>query len=280
MTSGFGKLYVVATPIGNLEDITLRALRILKEVDCIAAEDTRHSQKLLNHFGIKNRLISYYREKENQRAAELIEMLKSGKDVALISDAGTPAVSDPGAILVQRALTENLQVVPVPGVSALTAALSCSGNLGGTFLFLGFAPVKSGQRKKLLTEIAELQHPVVFYESPRRAESFLHDCYETLGNRDIFWAREITKTFEEFQKSNLTEMLASIEGREVKGELVIIVWPGLQEEITESIIIEKIQWYDQNTTMKVKQFSKEISEQYGVSKSHVYSLALKALNKK
>lgn len=280
MTTGFGTLYVVATPIGNLEDITLRAIRVLKEVSCIAAEDTRHSQKLLNHFGIKNKLISYYREREMQRAAELIHLLKEGSDVALISDAGTPAVSDPGAILVQQALEEQIPVVPIPGVSALTAAVSCSGNINGSFLFLGFAPVKSGQRQKLLLDIAPLQYPVVFYESPRRAHAFLSDCYEVLGQRDIFWAREITKSFEELKKSNLQQILADIDGREIKGELVIIVWPGEKEELTDEQIIEKIKWYDQNTSMKVKQYSKEIAEQFNVSKSHVYSLSLSALNKK
>jgi len=280
MTTGYGKLYVVATPIGNLEDITLRAIRILKEVNCIAAEDTRHSQKLLNHFGIKNRLISYYREKEMQRASELIELLKDGEDIALISDAGTPAVSDPGAILVKKALEEEIQVVPIPGVSALTAAVSCSGNVDGTFLFLGFAPVKSGQRQKLFSDIASLQYPVIFYESPRRAQAFLADCYEVLGQRDIFWAREITKSFEEMKRSDLTRMLSEIDGLEIKGELVIMVWPGKQEVLTDDQIIEKIKWYDQNTNMKVKQFSKEIAEQFNVSKSHVYSLALSALDKK
>lgn len=280
MDQQFGSLYIVSTPIGNLEDITLRAIRTLKEVDLIAAEDTRHSQKLLSHLGIKTRLISYYREREAQRSIELVKMIKDGKNIALISDAGTPAISDPGAILVQQALRENIQVVPIPGVSALTAAVSCAGNHSGTFLFLGFPPAKSGQRKKILENIKQNEHPVVFYESPRRVQSFLEDCLKTLGDREVLWARELTKTYEDIQKSTLQEMVTNIDQATLKGEFVLIIWPGKAEQITDEDIVAKIQWYDQNSDLRVKEISKEISGEHNISRSHVYQLALTTLNKK
>lgn len=280
MNQEYGLLYIVATPIGNLEDITLRAIRILKEVDLIAAEDTRHSQKLLNHLSIKTRLISYYRERETQRSVELVQMMKEGKNIALISDAGTPAISDPGAILVQHALHEEIQIIPIPGVSALTAAASCAGNLSGNFLFLGFPPAKSGQRKKLLEKIKQADHPVVFYESPRRVQSFLEDCMEVLGDRELLWARELTKTFEDIHKSSVKTVLENIDDATLKGEFVLMIWPGEIEQIGDRDIAEKILWYQQNSDLKVKEISKAIAKEYNISRSHVYELALTTLKKK
>ncbi|MEJ2137171.1 MAG: 16S rRNA (cytidine(1402)-2'-O)-methyltransferase, partial [Desulfofustis sp.] len=178
-----GNLYIVATPIGNLEDITHRAVRILGEVDLIAAEDTRHTRKLLTHFNIRTPLVSYYREKEASRAEELIERLLEGVDIALVSDAGTPGISDPGAILVKGARQAGIPLIPIPGASALTAALSCAGIESGSFLFAGFAPPKSAQRKKLLESLSGSVHPLVFYESPHRVGQFVRDAYGVLGDR-------------------------------------------------------------------------------------------------
>ena len=165
-----GILYVVATPIGNLEDITFRAVRVLKEVDLIAAEDTRHTKKLLNHFNIQTQLISYYREKEKERAGELLDHLHAGMHIALVSDAGTPGISDPGEVLVTLAREAAITVTPIPGPSALTTAISVAGLNCGSFLFLGFPPSRSGQRRKFLSAVTNCQYPVVLYESPHRIQ--------------------------------------------------------------------------------------------------------------
>ncbi len=279
MDAQTGTLYIVATPIGNLEDITLRAIRILKEVDLIAAEDTRHSQKLLNHFGIKKKIVSYYREREVQRSSEFIALLQEGKNIALVSDAGTPCISDPGAILVQAALQNNIRVSPVPGVSAVTAAVSCCGNISGTFLFLGFAPAKSTGRTKLFTAIKDHPYPVIFYESPRRVVSFLKDCYQILGNRQIFWARELTKNYEELCLEKLENLLTQLQDNEIRGEIVIVIWPGNPEVITEEKILSRIYWYQKNSKLKLNAMSREIATELHVSKSQVYQLALQTKKK-
>ncbi len=173
-----GTLYIVPTPIGNLEDITLRCLRILKEVDLIAAEDTRHTKRLLNHFGIDTPLISYYREKEVERSEEILRRLQEGQNIALVSDAGTPCISDPGSIVVKLLRDNNVTVVPLPGPSALTTALSASGITAPGFLFLGFLPSKKGQRRKLLNSLTTSEYPIVLYESPHRIDSLLGDALE------------------------------------------------------------------------------------------------------
>ncbi|PID77709.1 MAG: 16S rRNA (cytidine(1402)-2'-O)-methyltransferase [Deltaproteobacteria bacterium] len=274
-----GSLYMVATPIGNLDDITLRAIKTLKNADLIAAEDTRHTRKLLNHLGISNELVSYYREREQQRSEQLIKLIKDGKNIALVSDAGTPAISDPGAVLVQKALREGIRVVPVPGASALTAAVSCSGSEYGSFLFLGFAPVKSG-RKKLLQQLKAFEYPLVFYESPKRAASFLNDCLNILGNRRVLWARELTKIHEELRLDRLDKLLEAVQGKEQRGEFVFIIWPGKPEVITEEQITSKILWHQKHNQLKLKDMSREIADELGISKSQVYDLALKIMGKK
>jgi 16S rRNA (cytidine1402-2'-O)-methyltransferase len=183
-----GTLYVVATPIGNLEDITLRALRILKEVDLVAAEDTRHTRKLLTHFGISTPTLSYYKEKEQERAALIIKKLHNGQSVALVSDAGTPGISDPGSILVQKAIGAKIKVEPIPGPSSLTAALSVAGIQDNSFIFLGFAPSRKKQRQDLLLALCQEQRHLVFFEAPHRLHSFLLDCWEILGDRPLICA--------------------------------------------------------------------------------------------
>ncbi len=269
-----GTLYIVPTPIGNLEDITLRALRTLKEVDLIAAEDTRHTKKLLNHFGISTPLISYYREKEAERSEELLQRLVEGKDIALVSDAGTPAISDPGAVVVQRAHLNGLKVVPLPGPSALTTAISGSGFSDSGFLFLGFLPSKKGQRVKALSALVNCQYPVVLYESPHRIDSLLSDALKILGEREAFWARELTKNFEDLQSGNLSHLLEkSKEGRN-RGEFVVIINPGVKEEVKGQTLEELIIWYRDNSDLSLKDVSRQLASDLGISRSHIYQQAL------
>jgi 16S rRNA (cytidine1402-2'-O)-methyltransferase len=274
-----GTLYIVATPIGNLEDITLRALRILKEVDLIAAEDTRHTRNLLNHFGIATPLISYYREKEAERSEEILLHLQEGKNIALVSDAGTPAISDPGAVVVRQVHDHGLTVVPLPGPSALTTALSASGITSAGFLFLGFLPAKSGQRCKILATIVDCQYPVVFYESPHRIDTFLADAIEILGDRQAFWARELTKSFEDLQSGSLGDLLArSRQGRN-RGEFVVVICPGSREEAKGQTLEELILWYRDNSALSLKDVSRRLATDLGVSRSQIYQQALTLWNR-
>ena len=269
-----GCLYIVPTPIGNLEDITLRALRILKEVDLIAAEDTRHSKKLLNHFGISTHLISYYREKEAEKSVHLIKMIKEGKNIALISDAGTPGISDPGAILVKNAHSESVTVIPLPGPSAVTTAMSASGYTGSGFLFIGFPPSKKGQRQKLLSSLVNSEYPIVFYESPRRVEAFLQEALNTYGEREAFWAREITKSYEDLEAGRLSDLLEKSKTGQIRGEFVLIICPGQKDEVQGETIEELICWYRDNSELSLKDVSKKLAADLGVSKSVVYQQAL------
>lgn len=272
-----GTLYIVPTPIGNLEDMTLRAIRILKEVSVICAEDTRHSKKLLNHFGITTPLISYYREKEAEKSVQLIKLLQQGQDIALISDAGTPAISDPGAILVQQAHQAGVTVVPLPGASAVTTALSGSGLPYDGFLFLGFPPAKKGQRKKLLSSIANCTYPVVFYESPRRISGLLNDALEILGDRRGFFARELTKTYEELLDGKLSALKEKC-AEQNRGEFVLIICPGKEEEVSGETLEELLLWYRDNSNLSVKDVSRKLSNDLGISKSEVYQKALTIWN--
>jgi 16S rRNA (cytidine1402-2'-O)-methyltransferase len=231
---GTGILYVVATPIGNLEDITLRALRVLKEVDLIAAEDTRHTRKLLTHFGITTPTLSYYKEKERERTAVIITKLHEGLNVALVSDAGTPGISDPGSILVHKATAENIKVEPIPGPSSLTAALSVAGISDSSFIFLGFAPPRRKQRQDLLLSrrkqrqdlllsLRQEKRHLVFFEAPHRLQSFLQDCHTILGERSVFWCRELTKMHEELTRDSLSTVLTHCQDKKIKGESVFII---------------------------------------------------------
>lgn len=269
-----GKLYIVPTPIGNLEDITLRAIRTLKEVDLIAAEDTRHTRKLLNHFGIHTPLISYYREKESEKSRELVKLLREGKNIALVSDAGTPGISDPGAILVRRMHQEGLKVIPLPGPSALTTALSGSGITDDGFLFIGFLPAKKSQRRKALSALLDSRYPVVLYESPRRIDALLGDALEILGDRQTFWARELTKSFEELEVGTLSTLLAKSGGGKNRGEFVIIISPGIQEDVQGQTLEELILWYRDNSDLSLKDVSRRLSTDLGVSRSQIYQQAL------
>lgn len=269
-----GTLYIVATPIGNLEDITLRAIRILREVDLIAAEDTRHTKKLLAHLSINTPLMSYYREKERERGTQILEKLQEGTSVALVSDAGTPAISDPGAILVQMAHEASIPVVPVPGASALTAAISSSGFLEASFLFLGFPPTKKSQRRKLLNSLVHAEYPVVFYEAPRRVKELLVDALELLGDREVLWAREITKNYEEIKRGHLVSLVETIDNEESRGEFVIILGPGKTEQASGENLDELLVWYRDNSELSMKDACRKLAKDLGLSRSQIYQQAL------
>lgn len=218
-----GTLYVVGTPIGNLEDLTLRALRIFKEVDLIACEDTRHTRLLLTHYGIAKPLVSYHEHNERRRTAELLPRLEAGASIALVSDAGTPALSDPGYVIVHEATARGIPVVAVPGPSAVTAALAVSGLPTDRFVFLGFLPRKSGQRKRVLGEIAAVPWTLVLFESLHRLRDMLEDLREVLGDRQVAITRELTKRFEEVIRGTVTEVLQHFSGTEPRGEFTIVV---------------------------------------------------------
>jgi len=218
-----GTLYIISTPIGNLEDISFRAVRILGEVDCIAAEDTRRARILLNHYHIKNQLTSYFEHNEKTKTTTLIDLLKAGKNVALISEAGTPAISDPGYRVITEAIKHEISVVPVPGACAAITALSVSGLPVHRFAFEGFLPPKTGKRKTLFKKLAEEERTLIFYESPYRICAALKDMIEVLGDRKAVFAREITKLHEETLRGKLTEILEILESRKIKGEITLLV---------------------------------------------------------
>ena len=219
-----GTLYLIATPIGNLEDITHRAVRLLGEVDVIACEDTRHTKKLLNHYGINTRTISYHEHNERERSLGLIERLKSGADVAVVSDAGTPGISDPGFRLARLAIDNEVRVVPVPGASALVSALIASGLPTDEFFFGGFLPARSGARRTRLAELRSIAATLIFYEGPHRIAATLRDAQEILGERQAVVARELTKMHEEVARGSLSELAAKFSSAEsARGEMVLLI---------------------------------------------------------
>jgi len=218
-----GRLFVVATPVGNLEDITLRALRVLGEVHAIACEDTRQTVKVLNRFGIRKSLISYFQPKEGRRIPEIIGHLEQGRDIALVSDAGTPGISDPGFPLIREALKKGIPVVPVPGPSAVTAALSASGLPTHRFLFAGFPPPKRSGLRKTLEALKDADATLVFYLPTRRIADFLEAVLESLGDRRVVIARELTKVHEEFIRGTAAELRDSLGQRALKGEATVLV---------------------------------------------------------
>jgi len=222
---GAGCLYVVATPIGNLEDISMRALRILKEADVIACEDTRQTLKLLSHFGISKRLVSYHQHNEMTRAAEIMIELEQGAKVALVSDAGTPAISDPGHRLVSLCLRHGIHVVPVPGASAFVAALAASGMPIEQFAFIGFLPSRPTERRKELRALVNEPRTLALYEAPHRLLDTLEDALEILGNRPAVIAREVTKVHEEFQRGHLEDLIAATRKKAPRGEITLLLGP-------------------------------------------------------
>ena len=221
--SAQGTLYIVSTPIGNMEDITLRALRILKEVDLIAAEDTRRTGLLLKHFEIQTPLTSYFEGNELKKRGYILSKLKEDKNIALVSDAGTPGISDPGFRLIQLAIENQISIVPIPGPSAVITALSVSGLPTDAFLFQGFLPHKSKKRRDLLKELEEVRETLIFYESPHRISETLRDIFDILGDREIVLTRELTKVYEEIIRGMVSEILKQVGDRTLKGEITLVI---------------------------------------------------------
>jgi len=280
-----GTLYIVATPIGNLEDITLRALRILKEVDLIAAEDTRHTKKLLTHYGIQKHLTSYHEYNEKTKSSQLIHRLKEGCRVALVSDAGTPLLSDPGFRLVQEAIRAEAQVIPVPGPSALTAVLSASGLPTDHFAFDGFLPAKKAARRKHLTGLREEERTLVFYEAPHRVQESLRDILEILGDREIVLGREVTKLHEEFLRGSVSQLISDTGPREWRGEITVVVGGAGRARDTKQDsdrdrdreIRSEIQKLRKGG-MRVKEIAEILGERFSMSKREVYRLAVEGVD--
>ena len=272
-------LYVVATPIGNLEDITLRALRILKEVDLIAAEDTRHTRHLLEHYGIKTALTSYHEHNERTKAQSLVERLEHGENIALVCDAGTPAISDPGYRLVVSALAVGVQVTPIPGPAALTAVVSASGLPSDRFVFEGFLPAKAQERKNKLQELRYDARTLVFYEAPHRLKETLADLQQAFGEREIVVAREVSKLHEEFLRGKIGPVREQLAAREIKGEITLLVQGA---PATAAVSEKEIEGEVRRLAAQgvgIKTISELLGKNYGVPKREVYRLALALLKK-
>jgi 16S rRNA (cytidine1402-2'-O)-methyltransferase len=273
-----GVLYIVATPIGNLEDLTLRALRILKEVDLIAAEDTRHSRKLLEHYGVRTALTSYHEHNEKSKAQKLVERMQSGERVALISDAGTPLLSDPGHRLVQEAIRAGIPVSPVPGPSALLAALSASGLPLESFAFEGFLPAKKRERREKLQSLSSEARTLVFYETPHRLKESLADIHEILGEREMVVAREISKWHEEFLRGSVGDLILRLTDQEVRGELTLVVSGATGETAAaENLVLAEIRKL-KSDGMRVKDIAALLGEKYALAKREVYRMILQLEN--
>ena len=274
-----GKLYLVATPIGNLEDITLRAIKILKEVDYIVAEDTRHTLKLLNHLGISKPLISYYKEIEREKSELILHKLKEGKNIALVSDAGTPGISDPGEIMVRKAIENQIEIIPIPGACACISALIASGLSTREFSFIGFLPTNQKEKTEKLEELKEETKTLIFYEAPHKLKITIEKMEQILGNRDCVLARELTKIHEEFIRGTLATVLLKEE--EPKGEFVILVKGAEKtkkeienEKISEKTLEEQYYYYQQQGFEK-KEIIKLIAKNQKVSKNEIYQYFLK-----
>jgi 16S rRNA (cytidine1402-2'-O)-methyltransferase len=269
-----GILYIVATPIGHLEDITLRALRVLKDVDVVAAEDTRHTQILLSHHGIHTPLTSYHEHNERAKSQELVAWLTRGQNIALVSDAGTPAISDPGFRLVVQAIRAGIRIIPIPGASALTAVLSASGLPTDRFVFEGFLPAKKTQRRERLQTLGDERRTLIFYEAPHRLKETLGDIYELLGNRDAVLAREVSKIHEEFLRGPVTELRRALESGDVRGEVTLIISGSagasrVDEERLKAEIREL-----KGKGLRVKEIAEVLGEKFGYPKKEIYRLAL------
>jgi 16S rRNA (cytidine1402-2'-O)-methyltransferase len=268
-------LYIVATPIGNLEDITLRALRILREADLIACEDTRHTQKLLNHFDIKTKTQSYHQHNEAARAEELVERVAQGEAVALVSDAGTPGISDPGERVIRATVERGLNVVAVPGASAMISALVASGLSTDQFRFAGFLPARAGERRTILEAFSECPETLIFYEAPHRLLDALADLQTAFGpEREIVIARELTKLHEEFLRGPIRKVLATLSSREqVKGEITLIVSgkpPGSAAEQPQRTLKDRMKELMESKSLDENAALKQAAREFGISKSEAY----------
>jgi len=269
-----GILYIVATPIGNLEDITFRALRVLREVDVIAAEDTRHTQILLSHHDIHTPLTSYHEHNEKTKAQELVTRLARGKNIALVSDAGTPAISDPGFRLVVQAIRAGVRIIPIPGASALTAVLSATGLPTDRFVFEGFLPAKKKLRRERLQTLRDETRTLIFYEAPHRLKDTLDDIHELLGNREAVLAREVTKIHEEFLRGPVSTLVRELGSGEVRGEVTLIISGSAGESrVNEDLLKAEIREL-KGQGLRVKEIAEVLGEKFGYSKKDIYRLAL------
>jgi 16S rRNA (cytidine1402-2'-O)-methyltransferase len=284
-----GTLYIVSTPIGNLEDITQRALRTLREVDVIACEDTRHTRKLLNHFTIDAKTISYHEHNEHERADELCTMLAAGKNIAIVSDAGTPIVSDPGFRVVNLAIEKGFRVVPIPGATAFVAALSASGLPSDQFLFAGFLPPRASTRRARMEELRVIQATLIFYEAPHRIAPALRDAVDILGNRQAVVARELTKLHEEFVRGSLNELAEQFSDRNrARGEIVLLVAglksggdidPGSETVSTSQALAERVNTLE-HEGLNEKAALKKAARELGLKRDEAYRLMLTQKNRR
>ncbi|WP_371018927.1 16S rRNA (cytidine(1402)-2'-O)-methyltransferase [Pseudalkalibacillus sp. JSM 102089] len=270
-----GKLYLVPTPIGNLNDMTFRAIQTLKDVDLIAAEDTRQSKKLTNHFEIETRLISYHEHNKESSGYKLLERLRGGQSIALISDAGMPAISDPGYEIVSACVAEEIPVIPLPGANAAITALVASGLPTQHFYYYGFLSRQRKERKIELQQLKTIPSPVLFYEAPHRLKEMMKAVLEVLGNREIIIARELTKKYEEFIRGSVEEVLRWCEENEIRGEFCVIVEGGISEEVNEELWWEEFTLRDHvehyiNDGMKSKDAIKQVSLDRELPKREVY----------
>ena len=265
-----GTLYIVATPIGNLEDITLRAIKVLKEVDLIAAEDTRHTLKLLNHLEISKPLISYHRHNEDVKTDILIKELEQGKKIALVSDAGTPGICDPGEEVIKKCIEEEIPIVPIPGACAMINALICSGLDTKEFAFIGFLPLNKKNRKEKLEEIKNATKTMILYEAPHKLETTLKDLKEIIGNRKIVLARELTKIHEEYIRESIDVLIEK--AKELKGEIVLIIEGAEKKEENDLLQLslqEHYTYYEEKGLTK-KEIIKQIAKDRNVNKNEIY----------
>lgn len=270
------KLYIVPTPIGNLEDITLRALKILKEVEVIFAEDTRNTSKLLNHFQIKNKLLASHLYNEEKMITKELDYLKQNKDIAIVSDAGTPVISDPGYILIKEAIKNGYNVICLPGPTAIIPSVVMSGLAGGPFTFYGFLNSKETKRKKELNLLKSNKYPIVFYEAPHRLSKTLNNMLEIFGNRNISIVREISKKYEEVMRNTIENIIKQIEN--IKGEIVIVVEGNTEEKEYDNLsVIQHINLYIEDG-MIPKEAIKKVAKERNISKSEVYNEYLKHKN--
>jgi 16S rRNA (cytidine1402-2'-O)-methyltransferase len=286
-----GTLYLVATPIGNLEDITLRALRVLKEVDLVACEDTRRTRKLLSSYDISKPMISYHEHNERERAVELADKLEAGASIALVSDAGTPLVSDPGFHLVQEAILRNIEVVPIPGPSAINAALAASGLHAAEFTFAGFLPSRRGARRARLREFALTRATLIFYEAPHRIKDTLRDALDVLGDRACVIAREMTKLHEEFIRGSLSELVSKSDQITLKGEIVLLVAPAVDDNQIKPVsrfvgasqqpappvpasILKEVEQVMRDEGLDQKSALKRVARSRGITRSEAYRAVL------
>ena len=266
-----GTLYLVATPIGNLADITHRALQVLKDVDLIACEDTRHTHKLLSHYGITTKTISYHEHNEQQRASELIERLRQGMNIAVVSDAGTPSISDPGFRLVRAAIENDIVVVPVPGPSALVTALIAAGLPTDEFFFAGFLPSRTSARRARLTELQAVPGTLIFYEAPHRLAETLKDAHEILGEREAVVARELTKLHEEIRRGRLSALTADYtEKTDIRGEIVVLIdRTVIGVAIKETSVAELVNQFEEEG-LDHRAALKKAARELGLSRAEAY----------